>query len=111
MTKWLRRYFAIDDKNSSIRVEALAGVSTFLSLSYIFIVNPAILSQAGINPSAVLFATITASAGATLAMGLWARLPFVLAPGMELNAYVAFFVVQALKFTWQQALGAVFWSG
>lgn len=92
-------------------MEILAGVSTFLALSYIFIVNPAILSQAGMNPDAVLFATIATSALATLAMGLWARLPFALAPGMEMNAYVAFFVVGTLGFTWQQALGAVFWSG
>jgi AGZA family xanthine/uracil permease-like MFS transporter len=63
------------------------------------------------DKSFVLFATIIASALATIVMGLWARLPFVLAPGMEINAYVAFFVVGTLGFTWQQALGAVFWSG
>ena len=107
----IRNYFNIDEKGSSFNVEILAGISTFLSLSYIFVVNPSILSQAGMDKSFVLFATILASALATLAMGFWARLPFVLAPGMEMNAYVAFFVVGALGFTWQQALGAVFWSG
>lgn len=104
-------YFDVAGKGSSLKTEILAGVSTFLALSYIFVVNPAILAQAGMNKSAVLFATIITSGVATLAMGLWARLPFVLAPGMEMNAYVAFFVVGALGFTWQQALGAVFWSG
>lgn len=107
----LRRFFGVDEKGSSISTEILAGVSTFLSLSYIFIVNPAILGRAGMDKGDVLFATIVASALATLVMGLWARLPFVLAPGMEMNAYVAFFVVGSLGFTWQQALGAVFWSG
>jgi len=104
-------YFEVAAKGSSLQTEVLAGVSTFLALCYIFVVNPAILAQAGMNKSAVLFATIITSGFATLAMGLWARLPFVLAPGMEMNAYVAFYVVGALGFTWQQALGAVFWSG
>lgn len=107
----LDKFFDISKKGSSIQVELLAGVSTFLSLSYIFVVNPAILAEAGMNKSAVLFATIIASASATILMGLWARLPFVLAPGMEINAYVSFFVVNYLGFSWQEALGAVFWSG
>jgi AGZA family xanthine/uracil permease-like MFS transporter len=104
------RFFGISVKESTVGREILAGVSTFLALSYIFIVNPAILANAGIDRSAVLFATITVSAAATLVMGLWARLPFVVAPGMEMNAYVAFYAVGALGFTWQQALGMVFWS-
>lgn len=104
-------YFQIREKGSTLRTEALAGLSTFLVLSYIFVVNPAILAQAGMDRSAVLFATIIISGLSTIAMGLWARLPFVLAPGMEMNAYVAFYAVGALGHTWQQALGAVFWSG
>ncbi len=111
MIERLKNFFEIDAKNSSVQTEVLAGLSTFLSLSYIFVVNPAILSQAGMDKNSVLFATIITSGLATLIMGLWARLPFVLAPGMEMNAYVAFFVVGALGFSWQQALGAVFWSG
>ncbi len=111
MGKWLRSYFQIAEKGSTVSTELIAGLSTFLALSYIFVVNPAILAEAGMNKSAVLFATIVASAVATLAMGLWARLPFVLAPGMEMNAYVAFFVVGSLGFSWQEALGTVFWSG
>ena len=107
----IEHYFEISERGSSLHVEVLAGISTFLALSYIFIVNPAILAQAGINKSAALFATIITSGVATILMGLWARLPFVLAPGMEMNAYVAFFAVGALGLSWQQALGAVFWSG
>ena len=104
------RFFGISVKGSTFGREVLAGASTFLALSYIFIVNPAILANTGLDRSAVLFATIAVSAASTLAMGLWARLPFVVAPGMEMNAYVAFYAVGALGFTWQQALGMVFWS-
>lgn len=107
---FLDKYFQISEKNSSIRNEIFAGFSTFLALSYIFIVNPLILENAGFDPGVTLFATIVVSALATLAMGLWARLPFVIAPGMEMNAYVAFFAVGALGFSWQEALGMVFWS-
>ena len=104
-------YFEVTERGSNMRTELLAGFSTFLALSYIFVVNPAILGQAGIPRSAVLFATITTSALATLLMGIWARLPFALAPGMEINAYVAFAVIGGMGLTWPQALGAVFWSG
>ena len=101
----------IIDRGSNVRVEILAGITSFLSLAYIFVVNPSILGQAGMDPKAVLFATVVASGAATIGMGLWARLPFVLAPGLEMNAYVAFVVVGTMGFTWQQGLGAVLWSG
>lgn len=107
----MARWFGVQERGSTLPTELLAGVSTFLSLAYIFVVNPAILAEAGFDRDAVFFATVVASAAATLAMGLWARLPFVLAPGMEMNAYVAFFAVGSLGFDWRQALGAVFWSG
>lgn len=107
----LDSYFSITEKGSSVSREILAGVSTFLALSYIFVVNPAILSQGGMDKSAVFFATVLTSGLATLAMGFWARLPFAVAPGMEMNAFVAFFAIGALGFTWQEALGMVFWSG
>lgn len=107
----LNRFFSIEQRGSTIQTEILAGCSTFLALSYIFIVNPAILAQAGIDKSSALFATIAASGLATLAMGIWARLPFAVAPGMEMNAYVAFFVVGTLGLNWNQALGTVLWSG
>jgi AGZA family xanthine/uracil permease-like MFS transporter len=93
----------------------LAGISVFLSLSYIFVVNPAILADAGMDKSAVFFATVVASSLATLFMGIWARLPFVLAPGLEMNAFVAYVIVgvgaTGMGLSWQQALGIVFWSG
>ena len=111
MTNKLNNYFKINELGSTIRIEILAGVSTFLSMAYIFVVNPSILAQAGMDKSFVLFATIIASALATIVMGLWAKLPFSLAPGLEMNAYVAFVVVAGMGFTWQQGLGIVFWSG
>lgn len=104
-------YFSLSHRKSDFRTEILAGISIYLSLAYIFILNPAILSQAGMNPSAVLFATVVASGLATIFMGLYARLPFALAPGLEMNGFVAFVVVGVLGLTWQQSLGAVFWSG
>lgn len=111
MLNKINSFFGISDRGSTIRIEIFAGLSTFLSLSYIFVVNPAILSAAGISPSAAFFATIIGSVITTLLMGLWARLPFAVAPGLEMNAYIAYVVVGVLGFTWQGALGAVFWSG
>lgn len=111
MLNALDEFFGVTRLGSSWRTELLAGVSTFLSLSYIFVVNPAILSAAGISSSAVFFATIFGSVITTLLMGLWARLPFAVAPGLEMNAYVAYVVVGTMGFGWQGALGAVFWSG
>jgi AGZA family xanthine/uracil permease-like MFS transporter len=89
----------------------VAGLSVYLSVAYIFVVNPAILSTAGFDRGLSFFATVIISAAATLAMSLWARLPFIVSTGMEMNGYVAFFVVGTLAFTWQDALGMVFWSG
>ncbi len=111
MLQKLNNFFGITQRGSSFRIELLAGLSTFLSLSYIFVVNPAILSAAGISTSAIFFATVVGSVLTTLFMGLWARLPFAVAPGLEMSAYVAYVVVGVMGFTWQGALGAVFWSG
>ena len=107
----LDHFFSLKKRGSNIKTEIIAGLSAYLSLAYIFIVNPAILSQAGINISAVMFATVVASGLSTILMGLWARLPFVLAPGLEMNSFFAFVVVGTLGLTWQQGLGVVFWSG
>lgn len=104
-------YFEVDRLGSTLATEVMAGVATYLSLAYIFVVNPAILSQAGMDVSAVLFATVVASGVSTIVMGLWARLPFALAPGLEMNGFFAFAVVGNMGLTWQQALGTVFWSG
>jgi adenine/guanine/hypoxanthine permease len=107
----LDRFFKVTERGSTIPVEVLAGVSTFLALSYIFVVNPAILSQGGIPVAISLFATIAISAGATILMGMWANLPFAVSTGLEMNGYVVFTVIAGLGFTWPQALGLVFWSG
>lgn len=109
--KKIENYYDFSRLNTNWVTEIVAGVSLFLSLSYIFIVNPSILSQTGMPIGAVFFATVIASAVSTLLMGLYARLPFALAPGLEANGFMAFVVVGSLAFTWQQALGLVFWSG
>jgi AGZA family xanthine/uracil permease-like MFS transporter len=104
-------FFGIKARESTVYREVIAGISTYLSLAYIFVVNPAILSGTHMNVSAVLFATAVASGLATLAMGLWAKLPFAVAPGLEMNGFFAFVVVGTLGLSWQDALATVFWSG
>lgn len=109
------QYFKLEELGTSVKTEFLAGISVFLSLSYIFVVNPAILSEAGMDKSSVFFATVVASGLATFVMGAWGRLPFVLAPGLEMNAFVAYVIVgvgaTGMGLSWQQALGVVFLSG
>ncbi|MGW6873524.1 NCS2 family permease [Streptomyces xanthophaeus] len=105
------RYFSLTARGSTWQREVFAGTSTFLALSYIVVVNPAILSEGGIPHAAAFFATAAVGGIATVAMGLWARLPFAVAPGMEMNAMIAFSVVGTLAYTWPEALGMVFWSG
>ena len=109
--KHINVFFNFKELKTDIRTEIIAGLSTFLALSYIFVVNPAILSEGGMNKSAVLFATVITSALATLFMGLWAKKPFALAPGLEMNSYVVYYVILTLGFSWQYGLGIVFWSG
>lgn len=111
MLKLIAKYFEFKKHQTSFKVEILAGVSTFLSLAYIFVVNPSILHEGGMNKSMVLFATIMASFIGTFLMGIWANKPFAVSTGLEINSYVAFFVIGTLGFTWQEALGTVFWSG
>ena len=82
---WWDRYFQVTARKSSLRTEILAGVSLYFSLAYILVVNPAILAKGGFNPSSVLFATAVASGLISILMGVWARLPFALAPGLEMN--------------------------
>ena len=108
---FLDGYFDISGAGSSVRTEVLAGITTFLTMAYIIFVNPNILANAGLPKDAVFVATCLAAAIATLIMGLYARYPIALAPGMGLNAFFAFYVVGALGFTWQQALAGVFISG
>jgi AGZA family xanthine/uracil permease-like MFS transporter len=107
----LDEFFALTAHGTSVRREIVAGATTFLTLAYIMFVNPKILGAAGLDQGAVFVATCVASALTTALMGLYARLPVALAPGMGLNAYFAFTVVPALKGDWRLALGCVFLSG
>jgi AGZA family xanthine/uracil permease-like MFS transporter len=107
----LERYFGLSQQGTDIRTEFVAGVTTFLTMVYIIFVNPIILGKAGMDPGAVFVATCVAAAVSTLVMGLYANYPIALAPGMGINAFFAFTVVLTYKYTWQQALAAVFCSG
>ena len=107
----IERLFALTSNQSTIRRELLGGVTTFLTMAYIIVVNAQILSQAGIPADGVVFATCIASAIATLVMGLYANYPIALAPGMSLNAYFTYTVCLGMHVPWRTALGAVFLSG
>ena len=95
----------------SIKVEVLAGVTTFLTMCYILAVNPLILGDAGMDRGAVFSATVVAAAIATLVMAFYAKLPFALASGMGLNAFFTYTLVIGMHYTWEQALAAVFVEG
>lgn len=105
------RLFKLSEHGTSVRTEVIAGLTTFLTMSYIIFVNPDILSTTGMDRDAVFVATCLAAALGSMVMALVANWPIGMAPGMGLNAFFAFTVVAALGFTWQQALGAVFISG
>ena len=103
--------FKLKDHKTSFRKEVLAGLATFLTMAYIMVVNPAILSETGMDFDSVFVATILASFVACLLMGILANWPVALAPGMGLNAFFTYAVVFGMGFSWQQALAAVFCSG
>lgn len=107
----LQTLFKLEAHGTDVRTEILAGVTTFLTMSYIIFVNPSILSTTGMDASAVFVATCLAAALGTFIMAFVANWPIGLAPGMGLNAFFAFTVVKGMGFTWEQALGAVFISG
>ena len=107
----IERYFGIDGQNTTIKTEILAGVTTFLTMAYIIFVNPNILADAGMDKGAVFVATCLAAAIGCFIMGIYARLPVALAPGMGLNAFFTYGVVLGMGYAWQTALGAVFLSG
>jgi adenine/guanine/hypoxanthine permease len=110
-TGWLERYFRLAENNTTVRREMLGGVTTFVTMAYIIVVNPQMLAQTGMPAEGVLFATCFSAAIATLVMGLWANYPLALAPGMSLNAYFTYSVCLGMQVRWQTALGAVFISG
>lgn len=107
----LDSYFGLTKARTDVRTEVIAGLTTFLAMAYIVVVNPQILGAAGMDKNAVFVATCLASAIFTALMGLYANYPIALAPGMGLNAFFAFTIVLTYKYTWQQALAAVFLSG
>jgi AGZA family xanthine/uracil permease-like MFS transporter len=109
----LEKLFGVSKAGSSIRIELLAGLATFLTMAYITVVNPSILSTegTGMEFGAVFTATIIAAVVGTLIMGLWANWPVALAPGMGLNAYFTYTVIFADGYSYQQALTAVFVAG
>ena len=104
-------WLGFDAQKHSIKVEMMAGLTTFLTMSYILAVNPIILSETGMDKGAVFSATVIAAMVATLVMAFYAKMPFALASGMGLNAFFAYTLVLVMGFTWQEALAAVFIEG
>ena len=100
-----------DAQKHSVKVEMMAGLTTFLTMSYILAVNPIILSETGMDKGAVFSATVIAAMVATLVMAFYAKMPFALASGMGLNAFFAYTLVLVMGFSWQEALAAVFIEG
>jgi AGZA family xanthine/uracil permease-like MFS transporter len=108
---WVARHFELAPRGTDVRIELLGGVATFLTMSYILFVNPAILSAAGMPFEAVAVATALAAAIATLAMALATNLPFALAPGLGINAVVAFDLVLGRKLPWPVAMSVIVIEG
>src|ERR1700688_1885384 len=107
----LERYFRLAENQTTVRRELLGGLTTFLTMAYIIVVNPQILAQAGMHVEGVVFATCLSAAVATLVMGVYANYPIALAPGMSLNAYFTYYVCLNMHVPWRTALGVVFLSG
>lgn len=111
MKSRLDRFFNIYASGSSIKTEFLAGFTTFVTMAYIIFVNPSVLSEAGMPGEAVFVATCLVATIGSFIMGIYANCPIACAPGMGLNAYFAYTIVQSMGYSWQMALGAVFISG
>ncbi|HZI53617.1 MAG TPA: NCS2 family permease, partial [Chitinophagaceae bacterium] len=107
----MRSYFNFEQHNTTLQTEVLAGFATFLATAYIIVVNPSILSRTGMPFTGVLTATVIVCFFSSLLMGLYAKNPIVVAPGMGLNAFFTYTAVLGMGVPWQTALGAVFWSG
>ncbi len=106
----LEKYFGLSQARTTVRTEILAGVTTFLTMAYIIVVNPSILEIAGMDKNSVFVATCLAAALSCFIMGLYANYPIALAPGMGLNAFFAFGMVKGMGMSWETALGAIFCS-
>ncbi|KMN81822.1 AGZA family xanthine/uracil permease-like MFS transporter [Chromobacterium alkanivorans] len=109
--QFLDSFFKLKEHGTTVKTEVIAGFTTFLTMAYIILVNPLILSSTGMDLNAVFVATCLAAALGTAIMGLVANYPIALAPGMGLNAYFTFSVVKGMGLSWETALGAVFISG
>ena len=107
----LKKLFGFDPQKTTVKTEILAGMTTFLTMAYILAVNPAILSDAGMDKDAVFTTTILGSVLGTFIMACWAKLPFALAPGMGINAFFAYTICTAMGLSWQFALTAVLIEG
>ncbi len=107
----MKRFFKLEELGTTVSREIIAGITTFLTMAYIIFVNPNILSETGMDKSALITATILASAFGTLLVGLWANVPFAMAPGMGLNAAFTYALVMGKGISWQTGLGVVFMSG
>src|SRR5690242_14659249 len=111
MTAPLERWFHLKEAGTTVRTEVLAGLTTFMTMSYILFVQPAVLSTTGMDFQAVLAATCIVSAFSTLLMAFLANYPIAVAPAMGHNFFFAFTVVAGMHYRWEVALGAVFLSG
>jgi len=111
MQNFLQRFFKLTAAQTTIKIELIAAITSFLTMAYVVMVNPVILGATGMNVEAVFVATCLAAAFGSLLMGLLANYPIGLAPSMGLNAYFAFVVVKQLGYPWEIALGAVFCAG
>ena len=107
----LDKIFHLKENHTDVKTEVIAGITTFMTMAYILAVNPSIMSAAGMDSGAIFTATALASMIATLCMAAFANYPFVLAPGMGLNAYFAYTVVINMGYSWEMALAAVFIEG
>ena len=106
----LERLFKLKQHGTTVKMEALAGCTTFITMCYVVFVVPEMLSAAGMDRGALFVATCLISAISCIAMGLYANWPVGLAPGMGLNAFFAYAVVLGMGYSWEQAMGAVFWG-
>ena len=108
---FIERYFKLREHGTTVKIEILAGLTTFFAMAYIIFVNPSSLADAGIPKAAAFAVTVYATVWASLLMGLWANFPVAVAPGMGLNAFFAYYLCGALHLPWQVALAVVFYSG
>ncbi len=107
----IKKFFQLEELGTNVKTEVLAGITTFMTMAYIIVVNPAILQVAGIPKGPSMVATILSAFFGTIIMGLYAKRPFAIAPYMGENAFIAYTVVKVLGYSWQTALGAIFIGG